>query len=254
MLQLQDKVAIITGASSGIGHAAAKLFAEQGAKVVVSGRRKSELDALVDDIKRRGGQAVAVVGDVRSEETAESLVRTAEERFGGLDVAFNNAGAISEAGPVTRHSLKGWHETIDTNLTSAFLGAKHQIPAMLKRGRGSLIFTSTFIAQSVGFPGLAAYSAAKAGLLGLMRVVAVEYGSQGIRANALLCAGVDTPMSRSASNTPESWAFLEGLHALKRVAKPEEIAQTALYLASDQSSFITGTALTADGGASISRT
>jgi NAD(P)-dependent dehydrogenase (short-subunit alcohol dehydrogenase family) len=253
-MQLRDKVAIITGSSSGIGRAAALLFAEQGAKVIVSARREAELARVVDEIKRRGGQAFAVAGNVQDEKTAERCVTAAVERFGGLDVAFNNAGAISEAGPLPKNTLKGWHETIDTNLTSAFLGAKYQIPAMIERGGGSIIFTSTFIAQSVGFPGLAAYSAAKAGLIGMMRVIAVEFGRQGIRANALLCAGVDTPMGRSSSNTPESWAFLEGLHALKRVARPEEIAQTALYLASDQSSFTTGTTIVADGGASINRT
>jgi NAD(P)-dependent dehydrogenase (short-subunit alcohol dehydrogenase family) len=157
-------------------------------------------------------------------------------------------------GPVTGLSLAGWRDTLDTNLTSAFLGAKHQVPAMIERGGGSLIFTSTFVGHTVGFPGMAAYAASKAGLIGLMQVIAAEYGPQGIRANALLPGGTDTPMGRAVSNTPEALAFVQGLHALKRLATPREIAQSALYLASDASSFTTGTALLVDGGVSITRT
>jgi NAD(P)-dependent dehydrogenase (short-subunit alcohol dehydrogenase family) len=254
LLLLQDRVAIVTGASSGIGRAAARLFATHGAKVVVTARRERELETLVDEIDRTGGTAVAVPGDIRSEETAEALVRTAQERFGGLDIACNNAGSIPERAPVPDLSLQGWHDAIATNLTSAFLGAKHQIPAMLARGRGSLIFTSTFVGHTVGFPGMGAYASAKAGLIGLTQVIAAEFGSRGIRANALLCGGVNTPMGRSVANNPEALAFVQGLHALKRIAQPEEIAQTALHLASDQASFVTGTALLVDGGVSISRT
>jgi NAD(P)-dependent dehydrogenase (short-subunit alcohol dehydrogenase family) len=254
VLQLEDRVAIVTGASSGIGRATARLFATNGAKVVVTARRQQELHALVDEIEQAGGAAVAVPGDIRTEETAVRLVRTAQERFGGLDIAFNNAGAIPESGPVPELSLAGWRDTIDTNLTSAFLGAKYQIPAMLARGRGSLIFTSTFVGHTVGFPGMGAYAAAKAGLVGLTQVIAAEFGSRGIRANALLCGGVNTPMGRAVASTPEILAFVQGLHALKRIAEPEEIAATALHLASDLSSFITGTALLIDGGVSINRT
>ncbi len=254
MHQLQDKVAIVTGASSDIGHATAKLFASLGAKVVVSARREPELAALVDEITERGGQAVAVVGDVRSDDSARASVAAAVERFGGLDIAFNNAGAISEMGPVPDISVEGWRESLDINLTGAFLGAKHQIPAMVARGWGSIIFTSTFVGHTVGFPGMGAYAAAKAGLVGLTQVIAAEFGPQGIRANALLCGGVDTPMGQSVANTPESLAFVESLHALKRIAQPDEIARAAAFLASDHSSFVTGTAMLADGGVSINRT
>lgn len=254
MNQLSGKVAIVTGASSGIGRAAAKLFAQHGARVVVTGRRQAELDALVAEIELDGGAAAAVAGDLRDEQLARALVETAVGRFGGLDIAFNNAGALGAAMPLAELSAGAWSEVLDTNLTSAFLGAKHQIPAMLARGGGSLIFTSTFVGHCVGFPGMAAYAASKAGLVGLTRVIAVEYGARGIRANALLPGGTDTPLGRSVSNTPETLAFVEGLHALKRLARPEEIAQSALYLASDASSFTTGSCLMADGGVSINRT
>jgi len=149
---LLNKIAIITGASSGIGRAAARLFASEGAKVVVSARRQAELDALVDEIDEAGGEAVAIAGDVRDEDVARKLVETARDRFGGLDIAFNNAGMTGEMAPVPDISVAGWRETIDTNLTSAFLAARHQIPAMIERGGGSIIFTATFVGYTVGFP------------------------------------------------------------------------------------------------------
>ncbi len=253
MGQLSGKVAIVTGASSGIGYAAAKLFAKEGAKIVATARRQGELDSLVAQIGQDGGEAVAIAGDVRDEQLALALVETAVGRFGGLDIAFNNAGSTGEAAPVPEIPVDAWRESLDINLTSAFLGAKHQIPAMVARGGGSIIFTSTFVGHTAGFPGMGAYAASKAGLIGLMQVIAAEFGPKGIRANALLPGGTDTPMGRAATGTPEARAFVEGLHALKRLALPEEIARSALYLASDASSFTTGSALMADGGVSINR-
>ncbi|MFC3284537.1 SDR family oxidoreductase [Litchfieldella rifensis] len=256
MKTLTGKVAIVTGASSGIGYASAKLFAEEGATVVVSGRRQSALEALVADIEQSGGEAVLVAGDVRDESLAKALVDTALERFGGLDIAFNNAGTAGVMGPVSDMALSDWCETLDTNLTSAFLGAKYQVPAMLERGQGSLIFTSSFVGHSVGMPGMAAYAASKAGIIGLVQSLAAEFGANGIRANALLPGGTDTPsnIANAPDAGPEVQAFVENLHALKRMAAPGEIARTALHLASDASRFITGTALLVDGGVSISRT
>ncbi|PAP98928.1 SDR family oxidoreductase [Mesorhizobium mediterraneum] len=252
MFALTNKVAIVTGASSGIGRATAKLFAEAGAKVVVAARRQAELDALVAEIEEADGTAIALAGDVRDEAYANALVDLAVDRFGGLDIAFNNAGSVGQMGPVPDMSLKMWHETIDINLTGAFIGAKYQVPALLERGGGSLIFTSSFVGRTAGMPGMAAYAAAKAGLIGLTQVLAAEYGAQGLRVNALLPGGTDTP--GATTTTPEARAFVEGLHALKRMAQPDEIARSALYLASDASSFTTGTALFADGGVSINRT
>jgi NAD(P)-dependent dehydrogenase (short-subunit alcohol dehydrogenase family) len=256
MPALTNKVAIVTGASSGIGRATAKLFAEEGAKVVVAARRQAELDALVAEIEQADGTAIALAGDVRDEAYAKALVDMAVGRFGGLDIALNNAGSVGQMGPVSELSLEGWRETLDTNLTSAFLGAKYQVPAMVEGGGGSLIFTSTFVGHTVGMPGMTSYAASKAGLIGLTQVLAAEYGAKGVRVNALLPGGTDTPASitNAPDAGPEVLAFVEGLHALKRMAQPEEIARSALYLASDASSFTTGTALFADGGVSISRT
>lgn len=254
MKQLSGKVALVTGASSGIGYETAKLFAKEGAQVVVTARRQAELDALVAEIENDGGAAIALAGDIRDEKLAHALVELAVARFGGLDIAFNNAGLTGESAALADISLDAWNTILDTNLTSAFLGAKYQLPAMVKRGGGSIIFTSSFVGHTVGFPGMGAYAASKAGLIGLMQVIAVEYGLQGIRANALLPGGTDTPMGRAATNTPEARAFVEGLYVLKRLARPQEIARSALYLASDASSFTTGSSLLVDGGVSINRT
>lgn len=251
---LANKVAIVTGASSGIGRAAAKLFAHEGARIVAGARRQRELETLAAEIAGIGGEAVVLAGDVRDEAYAQALVALAERQFGGLDIAFNNAATMGELGGIVDMTRENWSHVLDTNLTSGFLGAKHQIPAMQRRGGGSLIFTSTFVGHTIGFPGMAAYAASKAGLVGLTQVLAAEFGPSGIRVNALLPGGTDTEMAREMNNTEDAINFVKGIHALKRLAQPEEIARSALYLASDLASFTTGIALLADGGVSITKT
>ena len=251
MTALEGKVAIVTGASSGIGRAAAALFASEGARVVVAARRREQLDDLVAHIEATGGVAAAVAGDIKEEEFARALVRTAVERFGGLDVAFNNAGTLGELGPSHAIAPSSWRDTIETNLTGAFLAARHQVPAMIRRGGGSIIFTSSFVGHTKGVPGTAAYAASKAGLIALTMTMAAELGAQGIRVNALLPGGTDTPAYRIMASTPEAESAIAAHHALRRVATPDEIARSALYLASDASSFTTGSALLADGGVSM---
>jgi NAD(P)-dependent dehydrogenase (short-subunit alcohol dehydrogenase family) len=252
--RLEGKVAIVTGASSGIGHASAMLFAAEGARLVVGARRASELDKLVTEITAAGGEAVALAGDVRSEDYARGLVDLAVKRYGRLDVAFNNAGTLGESGASTNVSEAGWNDALAINLTGSFLGAKHQIAQMLKNGGGSVIFTSTFVGYTAAFPGVAAYAASKSGLVGLTQALAAEYGPHGVRVNAILPGAVDTAMYRDMNNTPESQSFVTSLHALKRVARPQELARSVLYLASDDASFVTGTASLVDGGVSITRT
>ena len=248
MHSLIGKVAIVTGASSGIGRAAAVLFAQHGAKVVLGARRHAVLEGVATDIRDEGGHAIALPGDVTEEAYARDLVGAAIATFGGLDIAFNNAGTLGAMGDPAGVSRDAWQETLDTNLTSAFFGAKHQIPAMLDRRGGSVIFTGTFVGHTTGLPGMAAYAASKAGLIGLTRTLAAEYGPRGIRVNTLLPGGTDTAM---APDDEDALAFIRNKHALKRIATPGEIARSALYLASDMSSFTTGAAMLVDGGVSM---
>lgn len=241
---LDNKVAIITGASSGIGRAAAFLFAREGAAVVLNARGAEALERVAEAIKGQGGKVSLIVGDAGDAACQEALVEEAVSAFGGLDIAFNNVGTVAAFKPLAELTPGEWRETLTTNLTSAFLASRAQIPAMLQRGGGSIVFTSSFVGTSVGLPGMAAYGAAKAGLMGLVKGITADYGAKGIRANALLPGGTDTGMA--GDQAQKDWAA--GLHAMKRIARPEEIAQAALFLAGPQSSFVTGSVLYADGG------
>lgn len=245
---LDGKTIIVTGASSGIGAAAAELFAANGANVVLGARREDNLHRISETIRRKGGSATYVVGDVSDEGFAIALVERAQGKYGRLDGAFNNAGTVGTLGPLTEMPEENWQQVIGTNLTSAFYAAKHQIPALVKSGGGSVLFTSTFVGHTIGLPGMAAYAASKAALIGLTQVLAVEHGTDNIRVNALLPGGTRTEM---AGDDPKAHEWVGGLHALKRMAEPVEIAQAALFLISDQSSFVTGSAMVADGGNSI---
>ncbi len=249
-MQLKDKTIIITGASSGIGAAGARLFAAEGANVLLGARRGDALDLQVETIEQSGGTAACLAGDVTDEGYARALVDMAQSRFGGLHGAFNNAGMTGTLGPLPEMDVATWAEVIDTNLTSAFYAAKHQVPALLAQGGGSILFTSSFVGHTIGLPGMGAYAASKAGLIGLAMVLAAEHGAEGLRANALLPGGTLTPM---AGTDPAFHEAVRSFHALKRMATPEEIAQAALFLLSDAASFVTGTAFLADGGNSITK-
>lgn len=244
MTLLNNKVAIITGASSGIGRATALLFAAEGAAVVINARGERALNEVAETIANLGGRVHQVVGDAGLAQTHERLVRAAADRFGGLDIAVNNAGAVGAIKPLAELSFEEWHHTLNANLTSAFLGAQSQVPSMLERGGGAIVFTSSFVGTSVGLPGMAAYGAAKAALMGLVKGLTADYAVKGIRANALLPGGVDTAMA--GDDAQKEWAA--SLHAMKRIASPEELAQAALFLASPMASFVAGSALYADGG------
>ena len=249
-MKLKDKTIIVTGASSGIGAASALLLASNGANLVLGARRRPELEQLVGQIAQGNGNAVCLPGDVRDEAYAEALVRCALDTFGGLDGAFNNAGTVGQMQPVPDMHSNNWHEVLAVNLNSGFYAAKYQIPAMRDNGGGSIVFTSSFVGHAIGLPGMAAYAAAKAGLVGLVQVLAVEHGTEKVRVNVLLPGGTMTPM---AGDDPSFHEVVRGFHALKRIAEPSEIAQAAMFLLSPEASFVTGSAMTVDGGNSITK-
>ena len=246
-MELQGRTIIITGASSGIGAAAARLFAEEGANLVLGARRGGALDALAGEI---GGRAVALAGDVRDPGYAEALVARAADVFGGLDGAFNNAGTVGAITPVTEMTRATWDEVLEVNLTSAFHAAKAQIPALRRAGGGAVVFTSSFVGFSNGgLPGMGAYAASKAGMIGLVQSLAADHAAEGIRINALLPGGTVTPMG--GEGDPDAQAFIAALHPMKRMASAREIAQAALFLLSDRSAFVTGSPMIVDGGMSV---
>ncbi|MEX0305714.1 MAG: SDR family oxidoreductase [Leisingera sp.] len=248
-MELKDKTFIITGASSGIGAAAAHLFAAEGANVVLGARRQAELESLAAQISSRGGKAACLAGDVTDEAYPVQLAELAADAFGGLDGAFNNAGVMGELGPVEQMEAANWNAVIAANLTGAFFSAKAQIPALRAQGGGSLVFTGSFVGVSNGgMPGMGAYAASKAGLTGLVQSMASDLAADGIRVNALLPGGTKTAM---AGEDLEVHSFIAGLHPMKRMAEPREIAQAALFLLSDRSSFVTGASMAVDGGVGV---
>src|SRR3546814_18078017 len=235
-MELANKAIIVTGASSGIGAAAAQLFAAEGANVVLGARRAGQLEAVAAKINRDGGRAVFLAGDVKDEGYAQSLVDLAVDEFGTLDGAFNNAGAVGEMAPIPDMAIANWEDVIRVNLTSAFLAAKAQIPALRNRGRGSLVFTSSFVGFSNGgMPGMGAYAASTAGLLGLVPSLASEHASEHLRVNALFPGGPITP-ARGAGNQA-AVRSIAGVHPLKRLADSQDIAQATASQLSDSSRF-----------------
>lgn len=241
---LKNKVAIITGASSGIGQSTALLFAQHGASVCLTARREENLKRIASEIKAFGGKVIYYAGDICSEETHNHVIDKTLNEFGQLDIAINNAGTVGATKPLADITLKEWFEVQNTNITAAFMGAKSQIPAMLQAGGGSLVFTSSFVGTSSALPGMTAYGVAKTALIALAKGITADYATSNIRANALLPGGVNTDMA--GDQQQKDWAA--NLHAMKRLADPKELASVALFLASSMSSFVTGTALFADGG------
>lgn len=253
-MRLHDKIALITGASAGIGRACALRFAAEGARLVLNARQPEPLQALADQIRAARGEVVVHAADVARPDTAQVLVDLAQRAFGGLDVAINNAGMLGPGVPAAEFPVDAWRQVMATNLDAAFHAARAQLPALLARGGGSLVFVGTIVGHTVGLPGMAAYASSKAGLIGLSQVIAAEYGARGVRCNVLLPGGTDTEMGRQAAPDEDALDFVRSLHALKRLAGPEEIANAALFLASDEGSFVTGSAMRVDGGVSINRT
>lgn len=247
MSRLQGKVALITGCSVGIGEAIARRFAREGASVVITGRRKDLLDKVVRDITGEGGRAIAVAGSVTDETHAHEAVDQAVRAFGKLNILVNNAGIGAFGKQLHETDDATWDEVLAVNLTGAFRMTRASVPAMLKAGGGSIINISS-IASLVGIPMLAAYSASKGGMDSLTRCTAIDYAKQGIRCNAVNAGLVDTPMAAGLINDPEKLAWVMTMYPLGRPGKPEEVASLVLYLASDESAWVTGGLFPIDGG------
>ena len=249
-MRLQDKVSLITGAASGMGRATAILFAREGSKVVVVDVDEAGSRKTVDLIHELGADALLVKADVSREAEARNMVEQTVAHYGRLDVLFNNAG-VEQGVELIEMTEQEWDRVVDIDLKGVFLGSKYGIRAMLKTGGGVIINTAS-ISGIMAQNSLPAYNAAKAGVINLTRNIALEYGPRNIRANAICPGAIDTPMLRRAiSGKPENEPVIKYFHhiaPLHRLGQPEDIAKAALFLASDDSSFITGHALVVDGG------
>ena len=250
--ELQGKVGLVTGGTSGIGRDTAVLFAKAGAKVVVAGRREVEGKETVELIRRAtGSDAVFVKADVSKAAEVDALVQRAVEKFGRLDVAFNNAGIEGHWVPITEQSEQSeedWDHTIDINLKGVWLCLKYEIRQMLKQGDGGTIVNMASAAGLMGLAGAATYSASKHGVIGLTKSAALENARSGIRVNVVCPAVIETPMADRAYQGPAIHKFVLGLHPIGRFGKPAEIAEAVVWMCSDRASFMTGQSLVLDGG------
>ena len=242
---LEGKITIITGASRGIGAAAARVFAAAGATVVLAARSEDDLQAVAAQIRAAGGEALPIPTDVADPDAAERLVRQTVEAFGRLDAAFNNAGDGHMPAPLADLALADFDTALRVNARGIFLMMKHQIPAMLAAGGGAIVNMSSTAGLS-GAPGMAGYTAAKHAIVGLTKTAALDYGAQGIRINAIAPGPIFTHNLARADDAAR--ARIGGHLPLHRLGQPEEVAATAAWLCSDQASFITGTTIPIDGG------
>lgn len=242
---MKGKTVIITGSASGIGKAAAELFAKQGANIIISDIQEAEGKAATESIIAAGGKASFFKTDVSKPEDMKALVSFAVKTYGKLDVAVNNAGIGGELNPIVEMSIEGWQKVISINLNSLFYGMKYQIAAMLKSGGGSIVNISSILG-AVGFAGSAGYSAAKHGVIGLTQTAALEYAAQNIRINAVGPGFIDTPILDALDN--EMKQQIVSLHPIGRLGTSEEIAEMILWLSSDKASFVNGSYHPIDGG------
>ena len=247
MKTLKDKVALITGAASGIGEAAAKLFAAEGASVVVSDITEDKGTKVVEDIKKAGGKAIFVKSDTSRPEDHERLVRETVKAFGKLDIAVNNAGIGGASAPTGEYPIDSWQKVIGINLSGVFYGMKYQLPEIEKAGSGSIVNIASILGQ-VGFENSPAYVAAKHGVVGLTKATALEYARKKIRVNSVGPGFIYTGLVNEETMGKEVISLLEQKHAVGRLGTADEVAELILFLASDKASFITGAYYPVDGG------
>jgi NAD(P)-dependent dehydrogenase (short-subunit alcohol dehydrogenase family) len=245
MSNLEHKVALITGAGSGIGKAIAILYAFAGAKVVVSDIDEKGGNETLSTIKANGGQAIFIKADTAIPDEHKKLVDQTVPQFGGLHIAVNNAGIGGPLNTVSEYPIEGWNKVISINLSGVFYGMHYQIPVMIHSGGGSIVNMASILGK-VGTKGSPAYVAAKHGVIGLTEAAALEYADQGIRINAIGPGYIQTPLLDILDDTTIN--LLKGLHPMGRLGKPEEVAELALWLNSDKASFVTGSYYNVDGG------
>ena len=246
--ELDGKVGLVTGGTSGIGRETAVLFAKAGAKVVVAGRREAEGQETVELIRAGGGDALFVKADVSKASEVEALVKKTVENFGRLDVAFNNAGIEGVWVPIVRQSEEDWDRTIDINLKGVWLCLKYEIRQMLRQGGGGAIVNMSSVTGLIGSAGAAAYSASKHGVIGLTKSAALENAKGGIRVNAVCPAVIETPMAERIFGAPQVHKFVLSCHPIGRFGRPMEVAEAVVWMCSDHASFMTGQSLVLDGG------
>ena len=247
-MELNGKVAVVTGGTSGIGRDASVLFAKSGAKVVVAGRRELEGKETIDLIRAAGGDGVFVKTDVALATDVQTLVRKTVEKYGRLDIAFNNAGIEGTLAPIVDQPEEDWDRTIDINLKGTWLCLKYEIRQMVKQGGGGAIVNMASVAGLIGGAGFATYSASKHGVMGLTKSAALETARLGIRVNVVCPAVIETPMGDRIFGGPEIKPFAVGLHPIGRFGRPMEVAEAVLWMCSERASFMTGQSLVLDGG------
>lgn len=250
MKRLEGKVAVVTGGNAGIGEAIAKRFADEGASVVITGRRQQELDHVVNVIRLHKGTVLGVAGSVTDDTHVQDVIRRTLDSFGKIDVLVNNAGIGAFGKRLHETDDTTWANVFDVNVTGVFRMTRAVIPQMLKQGRGSIINVSS-IASLVGLSGLAAYTASKGALDAFTRAVAVEYAQDGIRCNVVNPGLIDTPMAASLMANPDMLQTILAQYAIRRPGKPEEVANMILYLASDEAAWVTGATFPIDGGMTV---
>jgi NAD(P)-dependent dehydrogenase (short-subunit alcohol dehydrogenase family) len=245
--RFQNRTVLVTGAGSGIGKAAAQLFAAEGGRIAVVDQNEADAQTTASVIRDSGGEALAIGADVSREADCRSMVERVLAAYGQLNAAFNNAGVGASGFAVADEEEVAWSRLIDVNLKGIFLSMKYEIPAMLTAGGGAIVNTAS-VAGLVGERGIGAYSASKHGVVGLTRTAALDYIQQGIRINAVCPGATRTRMLANWFQDPKVESFILSRHPIGRVAEPEEIARAVLFLASEDASFIVGQALAVDGG------